>query len=551
MIIIDESAVAVETENELKDVLEKENTITTVYFANDITLTKGINVLGSKEQLTIDGMYPLDGIGKIHTYTDMNSTAYTDTICISTPSNINITVKNLNVTGRNYYGIVCVAERDYLTGVVVTYENLTYTGPQPTFHPSGLSVYKDVTITLTNAPLVVANEVAETYQLKIGGKSTIVTPSVGLSAFWFRGYGNGPYLEILEGAEVLVSTAQDVIYTSKPVKIIIGKSAKFTVNTKYGMFRNASHQATSISVGENATFKITQTNVNGSISTIYCRGNFDIGENATVKIIADYVGAAPLIRFNTSSAALYINNPRTVFLYSKSTPCISFEQATPIKIVCGKINFWLTSPALNGEGGTDAQPLYSWYKVNGDNLSVSATATNNQTSVTESNLTAEETAAIPNINLLQLGTAKTLQLLYNGKLALLSAPEAIAFKPPAISVDPVIIGKKDAVAITVEDSRFVNSEWYLYAYTDGDLTTSDKEHSLKGGLVFDGGSGDYKELSSSPLLVYTGKGNGGTSFQTIIGWSEIEGILLKLNQPVYLDKTYSTFIHWIISDTKL
>ncbi len=93
MIVIDESMVAVETENELRDVLEKENQITTVYFANDITLTKGINVLGSKEQLTIDGLYPLDGTGKIHTYTDMNSASYTDTICLSTPSNINITVK--------------------------------------------------------------------------------------------------------------------------------------------------------------------------------------------------------------------------------------------------------------------------------------------------------------------------------------------------------------------------------------------------------------------------------------------------------------------------
>ncbi len=551
MIIIDESAVAVETENELRDVLEKENTITTVYFANDITLTKGINVLGSKQQLTIDGLYPLDGTGKIHTYTDMNSTSYTDTICISTPSSINITVRNLNVTGRNYYGIVCVAERDYLTGVVVAYENLTYTGPQPTYHPSGLSVYKDVTITLTNAPLVVANEVAETYRLKISGKSTIVTPSVGLSAFWFRGYGNDPYLEISEGADVSVSTAQDVIYTSKPVKIMIGKSAKFTVNTKYGMFRNASHQAASISVGASAAFKVTQTNVNGSVSTVYCRGNFDIGENATVKIIADYDGAAPIIRFNTSSAALNINNPRTVFLYSKSTPCLSFEQSTPVKIACGKIDFWLTSPTLDGNGGTDVQPLYSWYKVGGDNLSISATATNNQTSVTESNLTAEDAAALPDIALLQLGTAKTLRLLYNGKLALLSAPAKIAFIPPAISSDPVVLGKKDAVTIAVEDSRFVDSEWYLYAYTDGDLTTSDKKYSLKGGLVFAGGSGDYKELSTNPILVYTGKGNGETNFQTVIGWDERDGILLKLNQPVYVDKTYSTVIHWVISDTKL
>ncbi len=551
MIIINESAVAVETENELRDVLEKNNTITTVYLAKDITLTKGINVLGSKNQVTIDGLYPLDGTGTIHTYTDMNSTNYTETICISTPSIINITVKNLNVIGRNYYGIVCVAERNYLTGVVVTYENLSYTGPQPTFHPSGLSVYKDVQITLQNAPRAVANEVAETYQLKIGGKSTIVTPSVGLSAFWFRGYGNSPSLEIAEGAEVTLSTAQDVIYTSNPVKIIIGKNAKFTVITKYGMFRNASHQAASISVGENATFKVTQTNANGSIPTVYCRGNFDVGTNSTVNITADYDGAAPLIRFNSTSAAFNITNPRCVFLYNKSSNCLSYERATPINIICGKLDFWLASPMLNEEEGTDGEPLYSWYKSNGENLSVTATATDTQTTVTKSNLTAEETATLPDINLLQFGAAKTLRFLNNGKLLLLSAPAKIEFKPPVISINPVILGRKDAVTITVEDSRFVNSEWFLYAFTDGDLATSDKEYSLPGGIVFDNGSGNYEELNKNGVLVYTGKGNGGTDFQTVIKWSETEGILLRLNQPVYLDKTYSTVIHWIISDTKL
>ncbi len=552
MIIINENAVAVETESELRDVLEKENSITIVYFANDITLTKGINVLGSKKQVVIDGFYPLDGTGKIHTYTDMNSASYTDTICISTPSSINITVKNLNVIGRNYYGIVCVAERDFLTNVVVTYENLTYIGPQPTFHPSGLSIYKDVTITLQNAPRVVANEVAETYQLQIGGKTTIITPSTGLSTFWFRGYGKNPYLQILEGAEVSISTAQDVIYTANYVEISIDKNAKFMVETKYGMFRNASHQASSISVGEKATFRVVQSNPNGSIPTIYCRGNFEVNENATLYIKADYNGAAPLIRFNSSAASFNIKNPRMVFLYNRSNSCFSFETSTPTSIVCGKLDFWSTAPTLNENGNTDSPPLYSWQKSDGENLSVVASATNSQTTVTSSNLTTAELASLPDIKLLQFGSAKTLRFIYNGKLGLLSAPTEIEFKLPPISQNPVILGRKDSVlTIKVEDSRFIDAEWYLYAYIDEALSTLDKKHSLDGGLIFADGTGKFEELNKNPILVYTGKGNGGTNFQTGISWGQTEGILLKLSQALHVDKTYTTTIYWKLSDIKL
>lgn len=71
MININDTTVAVETSAELKSVLEGNNNITLIYLANNITLLQGITILGTKAEVTIDGFYPLDGTGKIHTYTDM------------------------------------------------------------------------------------------------------------------------------------------------------------------------------------------------------------------------------------------------------------------------------------------------------------------------------------------------------------------------------------------------------------------------------------------------------------------------------------------------
>ncbi len=99
MIIINSATVAVETSAELKSILEGDNAYTLVYLANDITLAQGISILGSKSEITIDGLYPLDGTGIIHTYTDMNSAGSGDAIGVRTASSIHVTVQNLNVVG--------------------------------------------------------------------------------------------------------------------------------------------------------------------------------------------------------------------------------------------------------------------------------------------------------------------------------------------------------------------------------------------------------------------------------------------------------------------
>lgn len=70
----------------------------------------------------------------------MNSSSNANAIGIRTASSLQVTVQNLNVIGKNYYGLIYVSESSSHQNVIVTYKNITYNGPQITYHPSGLSI---------------------------------------------------------------------------------------------------------------------------------------------------------------------------------------------------------------------------------------------------------------------------------------------------------------------------------------------------------------------------------------------------------------------------
>ena len=339
MININDNEVAVETSAELKTVLEENNNINHIYLAKDIVLERGITILATKTNVIIDGLYPLDGTGVIHTYTDMNSAGSADAIGIRGASSIHVTVQNLNVVGKNYYGLIYVLENSACQNVVITYKNIIYNGPQITYHPSGLSIYQDLTINIIDSTACVANEVAEAGSIQIGGKTTIIHNSVGNSAFWFRGYTRLPALEILENANVSISTTRDIAYTTYYLKTIVNKNAIFNIKTKYGFFRDSGHQASNILVDENSTFTIIQEQRNGSNATLTCREDFTVNQGATVYFEANYSNAAPLILFNTATSKLNINNPKNMILYNNSNNCLGFSNTVSVnmeKLIIGQ-----------------------------------------------------------------------------------------------------------------------------------------------------------------------------------------------------------------------
>ena len=548
MIIINSTTVAVETSAELKSVLEGNNTYTLVYLANDIALAQGITILGSKSEVTIDGLYPTDGTGTIHTYTDMSSAGSGDAIGVRTASSIHVTVQNLNVVGRNYYGLIYVSEDSSHQNVVVTYKNITYNGPQITYHPSGLSIYHDLTINIIASTVAVANEVAEAGSLQIGGKTTITHNSTGDSSFWFRGYTSNPYLEILEGAEVSLTTTRDVVYTNNYLKFIVNKNASFTINTRYGFFRNNSHQASSILVDEGSTLSVIQTQANGSYAMFSCRGDFTVNNKATLYLQANYSNSAPLILFNTSSSTFNITNPKSVILYNSSSACLSFSNTATFNITCGKLDYWLTSPTLISTGVIQNNPLYSWYKSDDTNLSITASVTSSKTTINSNNLTTAEAQKLPELSFLTFQTAKTLRFIDFGNLELRNAPSIIVFQKPLVSTDPLILGRKDkTLTMTVVDSRAISSNWYLYAYIDKPLSTTDNKHDLPESLIYVDNNNKINTLNSSPILISSGTGNDGVTKSTDIEWKENTGILFQVIAPLYNGESYSTLINWVLT----
>lgn len=548
MINIDDSTVAIETSAELKSILEGNNNITYIYLAKDITLAQGITILGSKTQVTIDGLYPTDGTGIIHTYTDMNSASNADTIGVRTASRIHVTVQNLNVVGKNYYGLIYVAEGSAYQNVVITYKNITYNGPQITYHPSGLSIYQNLTINIIDSTASVANEVAEAGSIQIGGKTTIIHNSVGDSAFWFRGYSGNPYLEILENSDVTISTTRDIIYSGNYVKLTINKNSTFSVKTKYGFFRNNSHQASSILVDQNSSFSVVQTQTNSSYATLSCRGAFTVNENASLYLEANYQNTAPLILFNTTSSSFNVTNPKSVILYNSSYNCLSFANTTTFNINCGKIDYWLTSPTLISTSVIENNPLYSWYKSNDENISIVSSVTSSKTTISSNNLSESEIESLPSLSLLTFQSAKTLRFIDFGNLELIGAPSLIEFQRPIINTNPMILGRKDkTLNMSVVDSKAISSNWYLYAYIDNPLTTVDTKHSLPESLIFVDTNNEIKTLGVNPTLVYSGTSNEGNTKTTNISWNENTGILFKIIEPLYNGETYSTLIHWILT----
>lgn len=552
MININETTVAVETSAELKTVLEENNNITLIYLAKDITLSQGITILGTKSQVTIDGLYPTDGTGTIHTYTDMDSAASGNAIGIRSASSIHVTVQNLNVVGKNYYGLIYVTEGTAYQNVVITYKNIVYNGPQITYHPSGLSIYENLTINIIASTSSPANEVAETAKLQIGGKTTITHNATSNSTFWFRGYDSAPYLEILEGADVSITTQRDIAYTSNYLKISVNKNAKLDIKTKYGFFRDNGHQASNILVDENATFSLIQSQTNGSAATISCRGEFTINKEATLYLEANYTNSAPLILFNTTSAKFNLTNPKKVLLYNKTNNCISLGNTATFDILCGKIDYWATSPTLISTGVVENTPLYAWNKTNEESINVIASVTSSKTTITSNNLTETEISSLPSLDLLTFQTAKTLRFVEFGNLELKDAPTKIEFQRPIVGENPTILGRKNKnINFSVVDSRIISTDWYLYVYIDKDLSTEDDKHTLPKSLIFVDSNKQIKTLSSTPTLIYSGTANTGDTKTTTITWNEADGILFEVIEPLYNGEVYSSFIKWILTTEKL
>ena len=613
MEIINNNTVVVFTSEELKSVLESDNTYTYIYIGSDITLTSGIRIYSNKVSITIDGLY--NNIR--HKYIDMKSTAYTSAIYVNNKTTVKVIVKNLDITGYNYYGVICVPDSSTYINTVIEYNNITYIGTQIGFNPYGLIRFIDSNITIQDS-YSSGNEVAEVNKIEIGGNTTINHKSTGNSGFWFR--NSDPYFKILTNAKVnFTSTSRELLYGGNNITLTLEENSTFNITTynglSYGTFGTSD---TTLNEGSSLTIK--KTNYSGGYATWYSYGKINLLENSSLEIINDYTGLTTSnynIYFANTSGGLYINNPKKVVLYNKVGNIIYTSNSIPFELTYNRLNLFTNSIDITSNISESTLPTYSWYK---NNLSiVKGTFTNTLTTITENNYTEEELTNLPSLNnlifnnkrimsigtfniflnpitdedtlitgntlshtsllikyndvvdtiicdengnftytlsnTLEIGTEitfigktyndviyqnKVVTIIYNGDIFISNA-SIVDFTLNKVLDSPLLCSKENDLIINITDNRINYKEWKLYAHIENDLTTSNGE-IFNGKIVFKKDN-SIIELSEEKTLIYES-----TEYkeETTITIPKDDGILLKVNNYIDINKIYKSKIIWTL-----
>ena len=405
MTIINENTVVVTSASELKEALEKDNTYTYIYFGNNITLESGITISKNKNNIVIDGTYN----NITYEFTDQKKLGTGDTINISSPTITNVTVKNLKITGYNYYGVIYVPDASGYKNTTVEYNNITYQGPQISFNPYGLTRFINANVTIEDS-YATGNEVAECNQIEIGGNTTITHKSTGNSTFWFR--NANPSFTILKDANVkITSEKRELFYGVTNLKFTISKNASLYLTTYNGLAYGTNGTETTV-IDENALLSIIKTNYSGSYATWYSYGTITLNTNSSLIITNDYPNITDNnynISFQGTNSGLYLNNPNKVILYNSKANIFNTSATIPFSFSYSRINMFDKVIPYSGDISKDNLPTYSWYKNNGLST-ISGTFSSTKTNISTNNYTEEELKVLPDLTNFNFPNKKILSI---------------------------------------------------------------------------------------------------------------------------------------------
>lgn len=331
---VDSSSVIVYSFAELKSLLSQSNGYTTFYLGADIVGTVGgIVIHPSKASVVIDGHAPGAPAGDRRTITDYATATFTDTIRVDTGNATTkaVTLQNLVIAGRNYYGTVSV--NDAVRDVVMTYINVSYTGPQLTYNTNGTGRYIDSTVSIVTATSA-ANELGEMNRAEFGGTFTFETTATGYSCIWI--YGNGS-INILEGADVTFTTPAYFAYLpGTDVSFTAKAGSKFTLNQNTGTtYTTQVFSNFTVEPGARASIRHNGTSAYGALRVSKALTVKDLG---SLEIIRSTTGTA--LQMTATAASVFFDNPYRVFLYSPSSSAATFTGTNSFKVNATAVNLW-------------------------------------------------------------------------------------------------------------------------------------------------------------------------------------------------------------------
>lgn len=603
MEIISESTVIVYSSSELKDVLESNNAYNYIYFGSDINLTSGIKI--NKKNITIDGTYN----GIMHTLTDQKKLGSTDGIYVSNITK-NVTIKNMNITGYNYYGVIYVPENSNYSDTTIEYNGVNYDGCQCSYNPIGLTKFIDCYINIHDS-YASGNEVAECNRVELGGFTIINHESTSNSSFWFR--NSNPSLTILSDSNVhFTSENRELFYGVNNLKLVIEENALFSVVSKSGM-GYSTYGTGEVLIDKNASLSISQTTRNGNNATWYSYGIITLNENSSLDIINEFSGVSSNynIYFRGNNSGLILNNPSRFVLYNSNGNVINSQNNSTFNFTYDRINLFDKVIDRSNDISLNTLPTYYWQEENnisGIFNSNSVTILNNNSTNTYDNFN------FVNKQIFSVGTFSfhvnaitdkdttmsgitlpyaSVLIQYNDVTTIIKADEEGLFHleyniPLDIGTKIKFNVKKyeDLLYYTKEVEVVYSGELVLDdatkyitfepIYIDEQLklcprineleikiidsrvnSTNWKLYaSINHDLISESGkilksslvfvSDSITVLSNDKTLVYTGQNNEGNILITYVSWADNEGILLQLNDYLEINTKYCAEITWTL-----
>ena len=378
--ILNETTIEVYTYDELKQALSGDNGYTTIYLGDNITADgTGIDIHPNKTDVIIDGAPPEGGRYRFTQYASANDST---SIRVRSAGIQSVTLRNLDIHGANYYGVVWVP--DSISGIAIIHENVDYTGPQPVYNRSGTTRLADSTYTLRPVSGM-SGEIAETMHAEFSG--TIHISAAGTNHPVLQLTSSVSTLTVLDGTEVTVNTDYGFLGTNgqTPDVTLCSGSAFHLTSSRYG-FTVGDYRVRRFLVESDAALNIYQ-DTRESLAALRISSLFQMEPGSSATIVRTGTDGIPL-RMTNSNAQVIWNQPERVFLYSSAGVPLRFTGAGTLSIRTSALNLW-QSTGWPVSGGTDDLPDHIWNKSDGETLVMTAAYDTTIKSLT-SNLTGDD-----------------------------------------------------------------------------------------------------------------------------------------------------------------
>ncbi|MGE6377373.1 toxin Cry1Ac domain D-VI-related protein [Peribacillus muralis] len=315
---------------EMKAVLEADNGITTIKLGQNIDISGSINIQAKKSNILIDG--------NNKTVSETGSNGSSGGLYYGSGNILrNVTVKDLNIRGKNYYGFITI--NDASKNVEQVFENVTYSGPQMIWNRYGKAIFRGVnTININNTTMPgssSAQEVAEVGSVEIEGDIKIFHNNDN-AVIW--SISKVPQFKIAPDAKVEINTMRSgygIFYPSGGNgEFSIGKNAKVNFDGQKGITGKGILKSFIIESGAEAVMNRTGKD---SAPMILVYGETEIKENAKLDVSTENGHAIQVVNVGTMN----FKKPEKVILSTLKGQAIDNKSSSlTMNIDTGIVKLW-------------------------------------------------------------------------------------------------------------------------------------------------------------------------------------------------------------------